>query len=350
MRVLVTIQHPANVHFFRHVIEVLESRGHTVRVVVRDKDVTTELLRRFDIEHTVLGGETNGLFDLIQTQLQYEYGVYRVARRFDPDVITASGGLTASHVATLTGTTSVVFLDTETTVAVGNRLTVPFADVICTPRSYQETYGSAHRRYDGLHELAYLDADRFDADPELLQSAGVDPDEQYFVVRFNAWDAHHDVNKRGFSLEGMHSLVDSLSEHGTVYVSHEGSTPPAFKAYEPPTSPHHIHHLLAGADLFVGEVATMTIEAAVLGTPTVRLSPFAGLNDMGKFQELENRYGLVHSFPETQEADALAQARTLAVDDDAPSRWGRRRNRLLDETVDVASYVADTIYAEACPT
>lgn len=345
MRLLITIQHPANVHLFRYVIERLESEGHVVRVAVREKDVTTELLRRYGIPYELLGRETDGIVDLVGVQLRYEYGVYRLARRFRPDVITASGGLTASHVGALTNARSVVFLDTETTVAAGNRLTVPFADVVCTPRSFREEYGAKHRRYAGLHEQAYLRPERFDPDPERLRAHDVDPDERFFVLRLNAWNAHHDVNKKGFSRAGIRELVESLSEHGSVYVSHEGRLPDDLAAHRLPVPPQHVHHLLAYADLFVGEVATMTIEAALLGTPTVRLSPFAGPNDMGKFVELE-RAGLVRSFPEDEEPRAIERAETLAVDGDANRRWERNRDRYLDETIDVAGYVCDTLLEE----
>lgn len=342
MRLLITIQHPANVHLFRHVIDRLESEGHAVRVAVREKDVTTELLRQYGIPYELLGRETDGLFDLAKVQLRYEYGVYRLAHRFRPDVITASGGLTASHVAALTDAQSVVFLDTETTVAPGNRLTIPFADVVCTPRSFRGKYGSKHRRYAGLHEHAYLRPERFGPDPERLQAYGVDPNERFFVLRLNAWKAHHDVNEEGFSQAGVRHLVESLSEHGEVYVSHEGRLPDELAAYRLPVPPQHVHHLLAYADLLVGEVATMTIEAALLGTPTVRLSPFAGLDDMGKFIELE-RAGLVRSFSEDEERQAIERAEALATDDDASRRWERNRERHLDGTIDVANYICNTL-------
>ena len=37
MKLLVDMGHPAHVHFFRHAIRELESRGHEVRITARDK-------------------------------------------------------------------------------------------------------------------------------------------------------------------------------------------------------------------------------------------------------------------------------------------------------------------------
>ncbi len=337
MKVLVTIQHPAHVHFFRNVVGLLEERGHEVKVVAREKDVNLDLLDAYDLPYELLAGPVSSTLDLARVQLLYEYRVLRVARRFQPDVITAIHGLAAAHAARLAGARSVIFVDD----LAANRLTVPFADVVATPRAFPEDYGGKHVRYDGYHELAYLHPERFEPDPAALREHGVDPDERYSVVRFSDMGAHHDIGEHGLSAAGKREVVDALAEHGPVYASIEGDGD-GFDGHELPIPPHLVHQLLHYAGVFVTDSSTMPTEAALLGTPAVRSNSFAGENEvMVNFHELQERYGLVYSTPDEREAIDLV--RELASDPDASSEWQRRRDRLLEDKIDVAAFAADLL-------
>ncbi|MFC7177452.1 hypothetical protein [Halosegnis marinus] len=141
LTVAVTVQHPAHVHFYRHPIAELRRRGHAVHVFAREKDVTTDLLAAFDIDHTVLAREPRSRADLLRVQARYELGLLRACRRLDPDVLTAVGGTTAAHVGWLLGARSVVFIDSGITPS--NRVTVPFADEVCTPGGSSRTSARA---------------------------------------------------------------------------------------------------------------------------------------------------------------------------------------------------------------
>ncbi|WP_440771629.1 DUF354 domain-containing protein [Natronorubrum sp. DTA28] len=338
MDIIITIQHAANVHFFKHVVRDLESGGHDVHVFAREKGVAGRLLDAYDIDHELLCGEPDGWLGLGLTQLSYEVRLLRRARAIDPAYIVSSHGIAATHVATLVGAESHVYIDTETAINTGNRLTLPFADALYTPESFREEYGDDHVTYPGYHELAYLHPDRFEPDPSVLRRHGVDPDERYAVLRFGAWNGNHDVGKVGISPEGRCEIVDLLGADGRVYVSAEGDGSIPSGGESLPIPPEAFHHLLAFADIVVGEVATTTLEAGVLGTPTVRISPFAGASEMGKFQDLEE-HGLVQSFHTTREAEGIEAIERLSRDPNAAETWASRRETLLEGTIDVSEYV-----------
>ena len=338
MDIIITIQHAANVHFFKHVVRELEAAGHDVSVFAREKGVTGRLLDAYDIDHELLCGEPDGWLGLGLTQLFYEVRLLRRARAIDPAYILSSHGIAATHVATLVGAESHVYIDTETAINTGNRLTLPFADALYTPESFREEYGDNHATYSGYHELAYLHPDRFEPDPSVLRRNGVDPDERYAVLRFGAWNGNHDVGKAGISPEGRREIVDLLGADGRVYVSAEGDGSIPSGGESLPVPPEAFHHLLAFADIVVGEVATTTLEAGVLGTPTVRISPFAGESEMGKFRELEE-YGLVQSFHTTHEAEGIEAIERLSLDPNIAETWASRRETLLKGTIDVSGYV-----------
>jgi uncharacterized protein len=337
MRIIITIQHPAHVHFFREIIAMLQQRGHEVFVFARDKDIALSLLEEYGIDHTVLAGSANSITELARVQATYEAKLFREALRIRPDVMTAIGGVAVSHVAPLVGARSVVWIDNEGVQS--HRITTPLAHIICTPKRFRDDYGDGHVRYDGFHELAYLHPDRFSPDPDRLREYGVEPTDPYYFVRFREWSALHDVGEAGFCHEAKRELVSFLDEHGEVYVSSESDLPEEFAPHRLPVPPHLVHDLLAYANLYVGDSATMATEAAVLGTPSVRAQSFAGRDDMTNFLELAD-YGLLYSTAD--EWKAVEKAKSLVQTADRET-FRRRRDRLLAEKIDVTGFATDLL-------
>jgi len=339
MDVLLSIQHPAHVHFFRHAIDELRVRGHDAHVFVRDKSIIRELLDTYGIEYTVLVDESGSVSSLPVTQLSYEWRLLRAARRIGPDVVAGVGGVSACHVATLVGARGIAFTDTEHA-TLSNRLAFPFADEICTPECYREAIGPKQYRYPGQHELAYLHPDRFTPDPSVLDEVGVDEDDTVVVFRLVDWSASHDVGNGGFG--DVRDAVEELEAAGaTVLVTSEAPLPERIEDRRATVAPHRMHDLLARADLFVGEGATMAAESAVLGTPALYVNSLeTGLTD-----ELDREYGLLYRFHgENRQIGALRKAVSLLKDDDPPD-WERRRDRLLEEKCDTTDVIVDRLLA-----
>ncbi|WP_394740976.1 DUF354 domain-containing protein [Natronococcus roseus] len=333
MRVIVTIQHPAHVHFFKHAITELEADGNDVYVFARENEVVRDLLESYDIDHEILAGESDSLFSLARVQATYEARLLARARKIKPDVITAIGGPAATHVAKLVGAKSVVFYDTEHATLI-KMLAYPFADIICTPECYDGDIGSKKVEYPGYHELAYLHPDRFEPDPTVLEEAGLEPDDTFVVMRLSSWDSSHDMGQGGFNdpIEAVQRLEDAGA---TVLITSEVPLPDELEANRMTTSPDQIHDLLAYADCFVGEGATTAAEAAILGTPAVYVNSLS----LGYMQELEEEYGLVFNFnDEDRHARSLEKAVSIIESRDEET-WQRRRDRLLADRVDVTDVI-----------
>ena len=343
MRVQFDLTHPAHVHLFKNAITALAADDHAVTVASRNKEVTTDLLDAYGIEHTVLSTKGTTTAALLAEWSLRELRTLRFTRQFDPDVVVSRALPSAVHAAALTGAASVVCTDTEYAWSV-SKLIAPFVDYWCTPSSFSRDYGESHRTYEGVDELAYLHPDRFTPEPDRLREHGVDPAEPYFVLRFVSMGAHHDVARRGLSRGAKRRLVEDLSDYGTVYISSERPLPPEFGDYEVSIPPAEIHHLLAGAALLVGDSETMATEAALLGTPTIRVNSHATDEALGVFVELEER-GLVESTGD--ESTAHDRAIELATDPDAVDRWTDRRDALLADSVDVTDYFLDLIVEAA---
>ncbi|WP_266081728.1 DUF354 domain-containing protein [Haladaptatus caseinilyticus] len=331
MKVFVTIQHPAHVHFFRNAIAELEDDGHDVHVFAREKEMAVELLQLYDIEHEVLAGTASGLSQLARVQATYEARLLHRAIQSKPDVIAAIGGVAAAHVAKVVGARSVIFYDTEHASLIQN-LAFPFASVVYTPDCYRGSIGPKQVRYSGYHELAYLHPNRFEPDPTIVSDLGLDPDDTFVVLRLIEWGASHDVGQGGFG--DVKDVVTQLEDAGAeVLITSERSLPPEIESRRATVEPHRMHDLLAFANLFVGEGATMAAESAVLGTPAIYVNTLT----MGYTDELDERYGLLFNYQD-EDRHKLALKKAISIlegDED----WDARRQQLLSDKIDTTDVV-----------
>jgi hypothetical protein len=336
--VLVDIGHPAHVHFFKHAMRRLQSEGHPIQITARSKDVTETLLAAYGFQYRLLSSSReNRLSEFVRR----EYRLWLSIRKFRPDVIAAVGGAFITPVGRLAGRPTVVFTDTEH-VAADRYLTYPWATRICTPASFLKDLGPRQRRYRGFQELAYLDPRRFRPDPSVLDEVGVKTGEPFTVMRFVSWQASHDRGHRGFSETSKADAISQLERHGRVLVSSEGPLPQALRGYELRIAPHRVHDLLALANLYIGEGATMATEAALLGTPSIYLSSLVGT--MGNFERL-GAEELVLSFRD--EAPALGRALSLLADPRSKATWQDRSWGFVASLADVSDFVHGQILEAA---
>ncbi len=190
--------------------------------------------------------------------------------------------------------------------------------------------------YPGYHELAYLHPNRFIPDENILSEIGLKKGDTYFVLRFNSFRAHHDVGINGLSFDQKRKLVELLSKKGKVFITGERNLDSAFEQYKINISSDKIHSLLYFATLFVADSQTMTSEAAVLGTPSVRCNSFAGR--ISYLEEEEHKYGLTYGFNPDQFDSLLEKVDELLYTPDLKSEWARRREIMLKDKIDVTSF------------
>jgi uncharacterized protein len=340
MRILVDIGHPAHVHFFKNFIWEMEKRRHEILVTAREKDVALRLLEAYGIKYQVFGRIGKGKLSLIREWAGRDWGIYHIARKFRPAILTGNNSPCAAHVAILTGAKSVIFNDSEAG-GLGNWVTHPFANVICTPSCFTKDLGKKQVKYSGYKELAYLHPNYFIPDHLVLGKMGLSENENYTVLRFVAWQASHDIGKHGFSLEDKRKLVAELEKYGRVLITSEKPLPGEFEKYRITAPPEKMHDLLYFATLLVSDSQTMTTEAAVLGTPAVRCNSFVGPGDMGNFIELEKKYDLIYSFRESDKA--IRKAVELLQHNNLKEEWRVKREYLLKDKIDVTRFMVDFI-------
>ena len=341
MRILVDVGHPAHVHLFRHAIRLWQNRDHQIIITARDKDITTQLLSLYGFEYHIASRARKGSLGRLLELFEHDWKVFQIARRYQADVLLGTS-VSISHASKFLPARSIVFNEDDIASArVFASLTYPFSDLIVTPVSLPDDLGKNHIRYNSYQELAYLHPNRFQPDPAILDELGIEEDESFSILRFVAFQATHDVGQKGISLETKRSLVRLLSEHGRVFITSEGDLPLEFAKYQIRILPHKIHDALAFADIFVGDSQSMTIEAAVLGTPAIRCNTFVGRCPV--IEELEHQYGLTYGFLPHEEPKMLDMINKLLTTENLRGEWLRRRGAMLEEKIDLTAWMVPFI-------
>ena len=337
MNIVVDMHHPGDVHLFKHLIKELEGRGHRLLITTTDKDVTVPLLNDYGYRFKFLGSTGQSLFRKALSIPVLDYKFYQAVKDFKPDLCIGHGSIRVSHIAKLLGVKSFLMVDTEASIK-EHIMYMPFADVIASPNCYRRKFRkNQHVHYPGYHELAYLHPNRFHPEPRVLDQLGIRKGEDIFVVRFIAWGATHDIGQHGFTLEGKRKLIKTLSERGRVFITSEKTLEDEFKKYSFPLSPTKLHDVLAFSTIHVGEGATIASEAAALGIPVVFVSTLVH----GYLQELEEKYGLIYTT--ANEQAALQRIEDLLSMPDLKEQWQEKRERLLNDKVDVTQWMLDFI-------
>jgi len=333
-KILFDIGHPADVHFFKNLVWEMEKRGHEVIITARKKESTFELLDYYNFDFIDLGENKKGLFKKAIGLVQTDYKLYRISKKFKPDVLTGFASPYITHVAKMIGKKSILFNDTEHA-KLNNRLSIPYSDYFITPSSFIGDYGEKHSRFDGYKELAYLHPNWYRDEKDALKELDIKKNEPYFIVRLVSWQASHDVGYKGASKEDILKLIKTLEKEGRVFLSSEYYDKD-FEEYYIKVHPAKIHTLMAHSTMYIGEGATMATEAAVLGKPSLFISPLSG--KLGYLDELEKKYGLLFSFKTLE--GSLNKIQDI-LGSYFSKEWDQKKKRMLKDKIDVTSFMID---------
>jgi hypothetical protein len=336
MKYLFFTNTPAHVHLYRNAVTELAERGHEALLLARDYGCTLDLLDYYDLPHVVYGELATSKYSLARQLPRHYLTILRETREYDPDKIFGVGAY-AAHAGAVTNAPVVLVTDSENT-HLDHAISRPFADAYLTPHTFDKDLGEDHYVFRGFKECAYLHPDEYDPQGDIRVELGVGPDEEFAIVRLNAFGSHHDVGHGGFTPEKRRKLVEALAERATVFVSDEGGTMDfaALPARPFDLHPARLHDALAEASLLVADTQTMVTEAALLGTPAIRSNSFVGEDDMGNFTELE-RAGLIYNL---REFEAVARTATdLLEAERVADEWADRREAFLADKVDLTDLV-----------
>lgn len=331
---------PAHVHLYRECIHELETRDHTVTVFARDDGPTLDLLEYFNIPYRVYGTRDVTTYGLVRETPSHLWSIARFVREADLDLVLGMG-VYSTFAAVIGRCDAITVMDSEPMATI-QRLGAPVVSAFLTPASFRRDLGGKHYVFDGFKETAYLHPDVFERDPTVRAELGLDAEEPYVIVRFNAFNGHHDVGQRGFTLPQKRRLIEALAEEATVIVSDESDRLALDDMPARPYAAHpaRIHDALAEASLLIADTQTMVTEAGLLGTPAIRSNSFVGDDDMGNFRDLE-RAGLVFNLAAF---DAVVRrGRELLSDDATTESWEEKRAEFLSNKCNLTAVLVELV-------
>lgn len=292
MKIIIDINHPAHVHYFKNTIKCLKDNDHEIIIVARDREFVKELLTDLNLPFINRGKGRNSLFGkffyLIKADIQYLW----IALKYKPDLFLSFSTPYIAQVAWLLGRPHIALNDTEHSDRMHSKTTYPFSSVIITPNCYQNNLGENHIRINCVIENFYLNEKYFVPDRNIKAVLNLKDNEEYIIFRFVSWNAHHDVGQSGLTNKTKMQLIDLLKNRFKIFISSEDKLPAEYKDYEINIPPEKIHDVLAFATIFIGESGTMASECALLGTKAIYIN---SLPLMG-YLKLEEEAGLLKHF------------------------------------------------------
>jgi len=339
MKLLVDINHPAHVHFFKNFSRAMTARGHHILFTAREKDVAVDLLKENALDFISLGKHYKKLTGKLLGMAKYDFMMINAARKFKPDLILSISSIYAAHTAFALRKHHLAFEDSEP-VPEHRFLCFPFTKVILTPQGFALNLGRKQVRYKGFHELAYLYPGYFHPDPSVLSLLGVGEGEKFAILRFVSFSAGHDVGITGFSVRDKLQLVERLQPYGKVFISSEGELPDELQMYKLTIPAGKLQDALYYAHLYIGDSQTMATEAALLATPAVRCNTWAQSDrEMSNFVELEKKYRLLINLNLRNKQIAIEKAIELFKNSEAKKQWRENLTKLLAVKIDVTAFM-----------
>lgn len=337
MNYLIDIGHPAHVHYFRNLYWLLVQDNKVV-VTCKDVPIIKGLLDHYQIPYIVLGQKGEGMLGKIKQQCVFTTRMKSLLIDHAIDIAYGASALVV-HGSKLTKTHCVMFDDDDQHAQPFTaKLVTPFAKTILSPDALKHENLNNAIYYPGYHELAYLHPSRFKPNPDILKKYGLTEHDKYYILRFNAFKAHHDIREGGMNNSQKMQLIDMLQQYGKVFVTTEAKLSPQFEKYKLPIAPHEIHDFMYYAQMLVSDSQTMSTEAAVMGTPSFRCNSFAGR--LAVLEEEEKKYGITYAFLPRQFDWMLGSINKHLRLDDGKSLWLERKNRLLNDKIDVTAFWA----------
>ena len=279
MKILIDINHPAHVHYFRNFIKLMEAKGHEFCVINRDSKMINQLLDYYEIEHFVRNKrpEKRGTMASLLYLLQIIIWCIRKTFLFRPDMYVGFASSACAITSFLFRRPCVLMDDTEHNM-MNHRLYIPTCSVVLTPFYFNKEFNIKGKktkqiRFNAYVEQLYLHSFYYHPNINVLKELNVKPKE-FVVVRYIAYDAHHDIAVHPFSDDEKKNIVNELSKYYKVFVSLEKKETDLFdEKYMLQITPEKMHDLMANAAFLVTEGATMASEAYVLGIPYIYLNP-----------------------------------------------------------------------------
>jgi predicted glycosyltransferase len=333
MRILFYFGHPSQYLFLKNPIGILKKNGVVCDIVIKSKDVLEPLLiENNEIYSNILPeGRKSGRLGVIFGLIKRDYRLFRYVKGKHYDLFVGTDPSLA-HIGFLKKIPVITVLEDDINVIPGlARITFPFTTLILTPEGCQTgKYEIKSVHYKGYMKLAYLHPNWFKTKAAILM-------QPYYLIRASGLDAYHDAGINGFTVQLLQKIILQLQKEGSVFISSEGLLDESLKPFELTINPVEMQDVLCNATMLISDSQSMTMEAAMLGIPSIRFSDFAG--KISVLEELEHNYYLTFGIPTKTPEKLFEKISELLTLPNLEVDFQARRQRMLQDKIDVTAFV-----------
>jgi uncharacterized protein len=341
MKIAFHLAHPAHFHLFKHVAKNLIELGHKVLITYNDKDVLSSLVQKSELagysKRITALKNVNSNFRLKIQFVQKNIGIFFKYLWFKPDLVLGTSVIISLVGRSLRYKSIIVNEDDFDIVQKTVDLGYPYANnIICPTVCRTGLFTEKCVQYEGYHELAYLHPNHFTPNKSIVEKY-FSSSEPFFIIRFAKLKAHHDDGVRGISIDIAKEIVSLLSPFGKVYITSERTIEKELNKFRINIDPIDMHHVMAYAQMYIGDSQTMAAEAGVLGVPFIRFNDFVGR--IGYLKELEEKYELGYGIIPTNPELLFVKIKELLDIKDRTLVFQKRRKKMLDDKIDYSKFL-----------
>lgn len=333
MKILFYFGHPSQYLFLRNAIVILRTKKITCDIIIKSKDVLEQLLieNKESYVNIMPEGRRSDKFGILVGLIKRELRLFKYVKSKSYDIFIGTDPSLA-HVGFFKRIAAITVLEDDIGIIPElARITFPFTSLILTPEECKTgKYEKKTIHYRGYMKLGYLHPKHFIRKAALFK-------QPYFLIRVSKLDAYHDSGIKGFTLPLLKEIISRLERKGTVYISSEGKLEESFKTNELKINPSEMQQVLANASMLISDSQSMTMEAAMLGIPSIRFSDFAG--KISVLEELEHKYGLTYGILTNSPVKLFDKLNELLAFHDLEKEFQCRRGKMLNDKLDVTSFL-----------
>jgi uncharacterized protein len=333
MRILFYFGHPAQYLFLKNPIKILKEKGVFCEIAIRSKDILEDLL--VENNETFINilpeGRKSSMTGIISGLIRRDFRLLNLVKNKHYDLFVGTDPSLA-HIGVLKKTQVITVLEDDISVIPGlARITFPFTSLILTPSKCKTgKYERKTIHYCGYMKLAYLHPKRFDRKVAIFK-------QPYFLIRISSLEAYHDVGIKGFTIPIIKRIISLLQNHGSVYISSEGKLDASLAPFKLHINPTEMQQILYNASMLISDSQSMSMEAAMLGVPSIRFSDFAG--KISVLEELEFVYNLTFGVSAKSPEILFDKINELLKLPELEKEFQNRRQKMLRDKIDVTSFI-----------
>lgn len=347
MKILIYCGHPAQFLFLRESIKNLTKKGHQILILIKTKDVLEDLVKSEGFKYiNILRRERgNTKLAILLSLIKRNFKLLPVILKYKPDLL-IGGDPSINQLGWLLNKKRFTFTEDDyPLIKVLASISYPFTQAILCPISTDVGKWEYKKiGYRGYMKLAYLHPKYFSIDKTILQKYNIEG--RYALIRLSGLTAHHDFGKKGMNntiLDKIIGLVESKNIR--VYLSSESTINKQYEPYRLKISPSHIHQVLANATILISDSQSMSVEASMLGVPSIRYSDFAG--QISVLEELENDYHLTFGVKPGNDEKLFKILDHIINNSNSGNEFKIRRARMLDDKINITEFL--TWFIESYP-